>query len=156
MGRRTVRPSTVISFNTGGGASAEAPPYPARTPVLALDFGSVSALVTTSDSDRVSRADVEFARQLAHEAASFARSLEGGLHLDHEPVNLPDNATTISGTCRAVGRRSSAAVDVVEDMDTPGLHFHGLRHTGNMLAAQSGVGLKDLMARMGHTASEPR
>ncbi|MEV4216668.1 tyrosine-type recombinase/integrase [Nonomuraea sp. NPDC049725] len=31
-----------------------------------------------------------------------------------------------------------------------GLHFHDLRHTGNMLAAESGAGLKDLMARMGH------
>jgi integrase len=31
-----------------------------------------------------------------------------------------------------------------------GLHFHDLRHTGNAWAAGSGVGLKDLMARMGH------
>ncbi|MEV7969738.1 site-specific integrase [Sphaerisporangium sp. NPDC088356] len=30
------------------------------------------------------------------------------------------------------------------------MHFHDLRHTGNMLAAESGAGLKDLMARMGH------
>ncbi|WP_424534949.1 tyrosine-type recombinase/integrase [Sphaerisporangium viridialbum] len=41
-------------------------------------------------------------------------------------------------------------VDVVKEMGTPGLHFHDLRHTGNMLAAESGAGLKDLMARMGH------
>ncbi|MBP2705018.1 tyrosine-type recombinase/integrase [Microbispora sp. RL4-1S] len=41
-------------------------------------------------------------------------------------------------------------VDVVKDMDLPGLHFHDLRHTGNMLAAESGAGLKDLMTRMGH------
>ncbi|WP_219601766.1 tyrosine-type recombinase/integrase [Nonomuraea indica] len=41
-------------------------------------------------------------------------------------------------------------VDVVRDMGMPGLHFHDLRHTGNMLAAESGAGLKDLMARMGH------
>ncbi|WP_055483136.1 tyrosine-type recombinase/integrase [Sphaerimonospora mesophila] len=41
-------------------------------------------------------------------------------------------------------------VDVVKDMGMPGLHFHDLRHTGNMLAAESGAGLKDLMARMGH------
>ena len=31
-----------------------------------------------------------------------------------------------------------------------GLHFHDLRHTGNQFAANSGAGLKDLMARMGH------
>lgn len=41
-------------------------------------------------------------------------------------------------------------VDVVAEMGMPGLHFHDLRHTGNMLAAESGAGLKDLMARMGH------
>ncbi|WP_165781178.1 tyrosine-type recombinase/integrase [Streptosporangium minutum] len=41
-------------------------------------------------------------------------------------------------------------VGVVKEMGMPGLHFHDLRHTGNMLAAESGVGLKDLMARMGH------
>ncbi|MGW6495663.1 site-specific integrase [Nonomuraea angiospora] len=41
-------------------------------------------------------------------------------------------------------------VDVVKDMGLLGLHFHDLRHTGNMLAAMSGAGLKDLMARMGH------
>lgn len=41
-------------------------------------------------------------------------------------------------------------VDVVRDMGLSGLHFHDLRHTGNMLAAASGAGLKDLMARMGH------
>ncbi|MFD0656047.1 tyrosine-type recombinase/integrase [Thermocatellispora tengchongensis] len=41
-------------------------------------------------------------------------------------------------------------VDVVTEMGLSGLHFHDLRHTGNMLAAESGVGLKDLMARMGH------
>jgi integrase len=41
-------------------------------------------------------------------------------------------------------------VDVVKELSLPGLHFHDLRHTGNMLAAESGAGLKDLMARMGH------
>jgi integrase len=30
------------------------------------------------------------------------------------------------------------------------VHFHDLRHTGNTFAAASGVGIKDLMARMGH------
>ncbi|WP_068920976.1 tyrosine-type recombinase/integrase [Planobispora rosea] len=41
-------------------------------------------------------------------------------------------------------------VDVVRELGLPGLHFHDLRHTGNMLAAESGAGLKDLMVRMGH------
>jgi integrase len=32
----------------------------------------------------------------------------------------------------------------------PDSHFHDLRHTGNQFAANSGAGLRDLMARMGH------
>ncbi|GAA5087441.1 hypothetical protein GCM10023259_101230 [Thermocatellispora tengchongensis] len=39
---------------------------------------------------------------------------------------------------------------MVKELGLPGLHFHDLRHTGNMLAAESGTGLKDLTARMGH------
>ncbi|MFF4773341.1 tyrosine-type recombinase/integrase [Microtetraspora fusca] len=41
-------------------------------------------------------------------------------------------------------------VDVVKEMEMPGLHFHDIRQTGNMLAAESGAGLKNLMARLGH------
>ena len=36
----------------------------------------------------------------------------------------------------------------------PDLHFHDLRHTGNMLAAGSKATSKDLMARMGHDSME--
>ena len=32
----------------------------------------------------------------------------------------------------------------------PGLHFTTCGHTGNQFAANSGAGLRDLMARMGH------
>ncbi len=35
----------------------------------------------------------------------------------------------------------------VEAIGMPGLHFHDLRHTGNQFAANSGAGLRDLMAR---------
>ena len=44
----------------------------------------------------------------------------------------------------------SAWSQAAESIGMPGLHFHYLRHTGNHLAAKSGAGLKDLMARMGH------
>lgn len=40
-------------------------------------------------------------------------------------------------------------VDVVKEMGLPGLHLHDLCHADNMFAAESGAGLKDLMARMG-------
>ncbi len=39
---------------------------------------------------------------------------------------------------------------VVRGMSLPGAHFHDLRHTGNTLAADMGVSLRNLMARMGH------
>jgi Phage integrase family len=38
----------------------------------------------------------------------------------------------------------------VASVGLPAAHFHDLRHTGNTFAAASGVGIKDLMARMGH------
>ena len=46
--------------------------------------------------------------------------------------------------------RMSAWPQAVASIGMPGLHFHDLRHTGNQFAANSGAGLRDLMARMGH------
>jgi integrase len=39
---------------------------------------------------------------------------------------------------------------VVADLGMPGLHFHDLRHAGNIWASKAGMSTKDLMARMGH------
>ena len=33
------------------------------------------------------------------------------------------------------------------------MHFHDLRHTGNMLAADAGANLRELMQRMGHSTT---
>ena len=33
------------------------------------------------------------------------------------------------------------------------LHFHGLHHTGNTLAASTGASTKELISRMGHSSS---
>ncbi len=35
-----------------------------------------------------------------------------------------------------------------------GLHFHGLRRTGNTIATSSGASTRDLMARMGHPSDD--
>lgn len=35
----------------------------------------------------------------------------------------------------------------------PGIHFHDLRHTGNIFAAATGASLRELMGRMGHSSS---
>ncbi|HEX5114063.1 MAG TPA: site-specific integrase [Pseudonocardiaceae bacterium] len=39
---------------------------------------------------------------------------------------------------------------VVADLGLTGLHFHDLRHAGNIWASKAGMSTKDLMARMGH------
>src|SRR5690606_27661256 len=48
MARRKARPTSVISFTTGRDARATNQPYPHRAPVLPLDCGATSVLVTTS------------------------------------------------------------------------------------------------------------
>jgi integrase len=39
---------------------------------------------------------------------------------------------------------------LMADLGLVGVHFHDLRHAGNMWAAKAGSSLADLMARMGH------
>jgi integrase len=39
---------------------------------------------------------------------------------------------------------------LVSTIGVAGLHFHDLRHAGNVWAAQTGVSTRDLMVRMGH------
>jgi integrase len=34
-----------------------------------------------------------------------------------------------------------------------GVHFHDLRHAGNLLVAAAGANLRELMERMGHSSS---
>jgi integrase len=40
--------------------------------------------------------------------------------------------------------------ETVAKMGVKGLHFHDLRHAGNIWASKAGMSTKDLMARMGH------
>ena len=49
-------------------------------------------------------------------------------------------------------RRDSGWGAAVGKLGVPGVHFHDLRHTGNMLAAP-GASLADLKARMGHDSA---
>jgi hypothetical protein len=39
---------------------------------------------------------------------------------------------------------------MVARLDMPGVHFHDLRHAGNIGPSKSGTSTRDLMARMGH------
>ncbi len=40
--------------------------------------------------------------------------------------------------------------NVVSEVGVPELHFHDLRHSGNVMAARTGTSLRDLVTRMGH------
>ncbi|MGN9841609.1 hypothetical protein ACTMTI_26130 [Nonomuraea sp. H19] len=82
MTRRRTPRNSVIRLTTGNAARTLNHPFTRREPILALDFGATSVLVTTSGS--VTAEDLEFARQLAREAHRFARSLERSLY------GLPD------------------------------------------------------------------
>jgi hypothetical protein len=77
MTRRRTPRSSVIRLTTGHAARTLRHPYRGE-PVLVLDFGATTVMVTTAGP--VTGQDVEFARQLAREAARFARSLESSFH----------------------------------------------------------------------------
>ncbi|QFY05344.1 hypothetical protein GBF35_00385 [Nonomuraea phyllanthi] len=66
----------MITINTTAGAVAENHSYQLRTPVLIIRFGTTHVQIATAQADRVTAAEVEFARQLAREANDFARSVE--------------------------------------------------------------------------------
>lgn len=77
--------------------------------------------------------------------------------VDHmaEHVGPGHDALVFAGPKGAVIRRSNFRRQVgwksaVEQIGVPALHFHDLRHTGNMLAARANVSTRDLMDRMGH------
>ncbi len=50
-------------------------------------------------------------------------------------------------------RRDAGWSAAVTGIGMPGLHFHDLRHTGNTMAAQEGISLADLKARMGQDSA---
>ncbi|GAA3159151.1 hypothetical protein [Nonomuraea roseoviolacea] len=81
--RRTPRRS-VIRLTTGHTARTLRHPY-GPEPMLALDFGATSVLITTTGP--VTGEDLEFARQLAREAARFAWSTERAFHATTDPTN---------------------------------------------------------------------
>ncbi|MFF0864116.1 hypothetical protein ACFYUV_20315 [Nonomuraea sp. NPDC003560] len=82
MTRRRTPRNSVIRLTTGHAARTLNHPFTRREPVLALDFGATSVLVTTSGPVTVE--DLQFARQLAHAANRFARSIERSFY------DLPD------------------------------------------------------------------
>ncbi|MGR6912773.1 tyrosine-type recombinase/integrase [[Actinomadura] parvosata] len=73
------------------------------------------------------------------------------LYVKPEAGSLVFTTGIKGGPMRRSGfNKLSGWIEAVRVIRVPGLHFHDLRHTENMIAADSGAGLKDRMARMGH------
>ncbi|MFI6537379.1 hypothetical protein ACIBHY_33350 [Nonomuraea sp. NPDC050547] len=79
--RRTPRRS-VIRLTTGQEARATCHPYPYRSPVLALDCGATTVLLTSDGAPTA--ADLAFARQLAAAATRYALAIESRIHSTKE------------------------------------------------------------------------
>lgn len=76
-------------------------------------------------------------------------------HMAAHVVDAGADALVFTGPTGAVIRRGNFRkltkwTKTVADLGLAGVHFHDLRHTGNVWAARSGVSTRDLMARMGH------
>jgi integrase len=71
-------------------------------------------------------------------------------YIEPDPAALvftgPKGAPIRRGNARSLLRWA----DALDSLGLTGIRFHDLRHTGNTLAARSGVSTRDLMARMGH------
>ncbi|MDQ2706296.1 MAG: site-specific integrase [Actinomycetota bacterium] len=72
------------------------------------------------------------------------------LYVNAEPDALMFTGPKGGALRRAHFNNLTKWVEAVRKLGVPGLHFHDLRHTGNLFAAQTGATTKDLMARMGH------
>lgn len=78
-------------------------------------------------------------------------SSSGG-HLSQSTLNGKPSRTRISGG-RIIRESSSGFCRAREAAGRPDLRIHDLRHTGAVLAAQTGATLAELMSRLGHSTA---
>jgi integrase len=71
-------------------------------------------------------------------------------YVDDDPSALVFTGPKGGPIWRGNFRKLTSWSNTVAGLGLIGVHFHDLRHTGNTLAARSGVSTRDLMARMGH------
>jgi integrase len=78
-------------------------------------------------------------------------------HLDRYAQAGADGPV-FTGPHGALLRRSNFGrrvwLPALEEAGLREIHFHDLRHTGNILTAAAGASLRELMARMGHTSTQ--
>jgi len=77
-------------------------------------------------------------------------------HLDRY-AQPGDDGLVFTGPNGALLRRSNFRrrvwLPALAQAGLPEIHFHDLRHTGNILTATAGASLRELMARMGHAST---
>jgi integrase len=77
-------------------------------------------------------------------------------HLGQYALSGPDGLV-FTGPTGAFLRRSNFRrriwLPALARAGIPEIHFHDLRHTGNVLTASAGASLRELMARMGHASA---
>jgi integrase len=81
------------------------------------------------------------------------------LHSHLDQYTQPDDDalvfTSPSGSpLRHNNFRRRCWLPALKTADVPPVHFHDLRHTGNMLTAGAGANLRELMERMGHSSTK--
>lgn len=99
MSRRRTPRHSVIRLTTAQAARSTVHRYSDHTPVLAVDCGAVTVLLTPDEA--VTPDDLAFARQLARESARYARAVEKRLRRltaeiptdDTRPIKAVPNST---------------------------------------------------------------
>lgn len=141
------------------------------TAFASLRFGEVTALrrgdlAPDASSVRVSRTFVEVTgkgliegppkSRAGRRTVSIPKAVRPDIleHLDTYVKAEPD-ALLFTGLKGNALRRPNFSqrsnwTSVVAKLGLKGLHFHDLRHAGNLWASKAGMSTKDLMARMGH------
>ncbi len=169
------RPVLTIA-QVGALADAAGPRY--RALVLLAVFGSLRwgelAALRRCDIDMEART-IRVTRQLSEQpGGGFAfgpPKSEAGVRAVAIPeVIMPDLALHImthaasgddgllftspgGGPLRHTNFRRRVWLPALERTELPLIHFHDLRHAGNVLAANAGANLRELMDRMGHASA---
>ena len=120
---RTVRIARQLNERDGGGFAFGPPKSEAGLRIVALP-----ELITPD---------------LAAHVVTYARPGEDGLVF----------TSPAGGPLRHTNFRRRFWVPALEAAGLAAMHFHDLRHTGNMLAADAGANLRELMDRMGHSTT---
>jgi integrase len=105
----------------------------------------------------VAEEPVQVGRMRQQRGLGLAVLAEGGQAVVHGLVQVADDSllfTSPSGSpLRHSNFRRRVWLPALAAAGLADVHFHGLRHAGNVLAAAAGANLRELMERMGHSTT---